>query len=205
MTVWGGSLFRVAIGTVPFLLPLMFQLGFGLDAFQAGLLVLSVFAGNIVMKPFTSAVLRRVSFRGVLLGNGLLNAAVIFGCALLTPATPTPLICALLFVSGLTRSMQFTALNTIAFADVPEARMNGANTLFNVAQQMSMGLGIGVGAVALRVAEIFNPGTAATVPLVDFHIAFVAVGFIALFAVADVVGLEADAGDEIRLRRAAGR
>ena len=205
VTIWGGSLFRVAIGAVPFLLPLMFQLGFGLDAFQAGLLVLAVFAGNITMKPFTTAVLRRFSFRRVLLTNGLLNAGVIFACALLTPATPTPVVCALLFAGGLTRSMQFTALNTIAFVDVPEARMSGANTLFNVAQQMSMGLGIGVGAVALRLAGLFNPGKGGAMPLIDFQVAFFVIGAIALIALLDVVGLHSNAGDEIRLRRAAAR
>lgn len=202
ITIWGGSIFRVAIGAVPFLAPLMFQLAFGLDAYQAGLLVLWVFAGNIVMKPFTTPVLRRFSFRQVLLGNGLLNAVLISSYALLTPATPFPLICALLFASGLTRSMQFTALNTIAFADVPEARMSGANTLFNVAQQMSMGLGVGVAAAALRLAELWFPGTNGSLPLIDFQIAFAVIGLIAFIAILDMIGLDAKAGNELRVRRA---
>ncbi|MFC2255000.1 MFS transporter [Labrys portucalensis] len=202
ITIWGGSIFRVAIGAVPFLAPLMFQLAFGLDAYQAGLLVLWVFAGNIVMKPFTTPVLRRFTFRQVLLGNGLLNAVLISSYALLTPATPFPLICALLFASGLTRSMQFTALNTIAFAEVPEARMSGANTLFNVAQQMSMGLGVGVAAAALRLAELWFPGTNGSLPLVDFQIAFAVIGVIAFIAILDMIGLDARAGNELRVRRA---
>lgn len=202
ITIWGGSIFRVAIGAVPFLAPLMFQLAFGLDAYQAGLLVLWVFAGNIVMKPFTTPVLRRFTFRQVLLGNGLLNAVLISSYALLTPATPFPLICALLFASGLTRSMQFTALNTIAFAEVPEARMSGANTLFNVAQQMSMGLGVGVAAAALRLAELWFPGTNGSLPLVDFQIAFAVIGLIAFIAILDMIGLDARAGNELRVRRA---
>ncbi|CAM5776159.1 MFS transporter [Labrys miyagiensis] len=202
VTIWGGSLFRTAIGAVPFLAPLMFQLAFGLDAYQAGLLVLWVFAGNISMKPFTTAVLRRFTFRQVLIGNGLLNAILISSYALLTPATPVPLICALLFASGLTRSMQFTALNTIAFADVPEARMSGANTLFNVAQQMSFGIGIGVGAAALRLAELWFPGEPGKLPLVDFQIAFGFIGLLAFVAILDMVGLDARAGTELRIKRA---
>jgi EmrB/QacA subfamily drug resistance transporter len=203
VTIWGGSLFRTAIGAVPFLAPLMFQLAFGLNPYQAGLLVLWVFAGNITMKPFTTAVLRRFTFRQVLLGNGLLNAILISSCALLTPATPVPLICALLFASGLTRSMQFTALNTIAFAEVPEARMSGANTLFNVAQQMSFGVGIGVGAAALRLATLWFPGSADSLPLVDFQIAFAVIGALAFIAVLDMLGLDAAAGNEIRVRKTA--
>ena len=83
----GGSLFRMAVSTVPFLLPLMFQVGFGYDAFRSGLLILPVFVGNIVIKPATSAILRRLGFRTVLIGNGLLASAAIAACALLRPET----------------------------------------------------------------------------------------------------------------------
>uniref|UniRef100_UPI0035C6D257 SLC13 family permease n=1 Tax=Serratia quinivorans TaxID=137545 RepID=UPI0035C6D257 len=203
VTIWGGTLFRIAIGAVPFLLPLLFQIGFGLNAFDAGLLVLAVFAGNLVMKPFTSAVLYRFRFRTTLVVNGLLNAATIFACALLTPQTPTWLILALLFVSGLTRSMQFTALNTLAFSEVPQPQMNGANTLFNVSQQMGSGLGIAIGALALRLAEMLMPQSGERIPLVDFQWAFVVIGVIALLAVVDCFTLNANAGSEVRQRKPA--
>jgi EmrB/QacA subfamily drug resistance transporter len=202
-TIVGGSLFRIAIGSIPFLLPLLFQVAFGLTAFQSGLLVLAVFAGNLVMKPFTTLILRRFSFRTILLVNGLINAATILACALLTPATPVAVIVALLFVSGLSRSMQFTALNTLAFADVPAAKMSGANTLFNMAQQLSMGMGIGVGAIALRAGGLLVVGASSSLSLPAFHVAFVAVGVIAVVAVFDVIGLAPVAGDEIRLGRKA--
>ena len=182
------------------LLPLLFQIGFGLNAFDAGLLVLAVFAGNLVMKPFTSAVLYRFRFRTTLVVNGLLNAATIFACALLTPQTPTWLILALLFVSGLTRSMQFTALNTLAFSEVPQSQMSGANTLFNVSQQMGSGLGSPVGALALRVTEMLMPQSAERIPLADFQWAFVVIGVIAVVAVIDSATLNANAGNEVRQR-----
>jgi MFS family permease len=203
VTVHGGSLFRIAIGAVPFLLPLMFQLGFGLNAFEAGLLVLAVFAGNIAMKPMTGPVLRRFSFRTVLIVNGLLNAASIFACAFMSPSTPVPIIAAVLFVSGLARSMQFTALATLAFADVPPPRMSGANTLFNTLQQMALGMGIAMGAVALRLASLLvgagDVAAGAAVPMVEFRIAFAAIGVIALLATLDVLRLSNSAGDEVRL------
>jgi MFS family permease len=201
VTIKGGTLFRIAIGAVPFLLPLLFQIGFGLNAFDAGLLVLAVFAGNLVMKPFTSPILYRFRFRTTLVVNGLLNAATIFACALLTPQTPTWLILALLFVSGLTRSMQFTALNTLAFSEVPQPRMSGANTLFNMAQQMGSGLGIAIGALALRLAEMLMPQQQGVVPLADFQLAFIVIGVIALVAVLDSFTLGAEAGNEIRQRK----
>ncbi|MEE4409999.1 MULTISPECIES: MFS transporter [unclassified Serratia (in: enterobacteria)] len=201
VTIWGGALFRIAIGAVPFLLPLLFQIGFGLNAFDAGLLVLAVFAGNLAMKPFTSAILYRFRFRTTLVVNGLLNAATIFACALLTPQTPTWLIVALLFVSGLTRSMQFTALNTLAFSEVPQPQMSGANTLFTVSQQMGSGLGIAIGALALRLAEMLIPPSTDRLPLVDFQLAFGVIGVIALLAVVDSLTLNPEAGSEVRRKK----
>ena len=202
-TILGGSLFRIAISAIPFLLPLLFQVAFGLSAFEAGLLVLAVFAGNLVMKPFTTALLRTFAFRTILLVNGVINALAIFACAFLTPTTPVALTIALLFVGGAARSMQFTALNTLAFADVLGAEMSGANTLFNVAQQLSMGMGIGVGAVALRLAGLIADGSSSSTSLAAFHVTFVIIGAIAIIAVADVVRLEPIVGDEIRLGKRA--
>ncbi|XAH25371.1 MFS transporter [Xylophilus sp. GW821-FHT01B05] len=199
VTVYGGSLFRISIGAIPFLLPLLFQLGFGLDAFHAGMLVLAVFAGNLAMKPMTGAVLRRFSFRTVLLGNGLINALSIFVCALLTPATPVWVIVLVLFISGLSRSMQFTTLASLAFADVPQPRMSGANTLLNMSQQMAMGMGVALGAVVLRLAALLTGDVGSVPSLADFRLAFVAMGVLSLLAMLDVRGLSRTAGDEVRL------
>jgi EmrB/QacA subfamily drug resistance transporter len=203
MTVRGGSVLRVAIAAVPFLLPLLFQIGFGLNPFQSGTLVLAVFAGNIAMKPFTTPLLRRFNFRSILIVNGLINAAVIFACALLTPATPVAIIMGLLFASGLTRSMQFTALITLAFAEVPEEWMSGANTLLNIAQQLAMGMGIAAGVIALRIAGLFGSSAPGAIPLASFHIAFVIIGAIALLGLIDSLGLDPAAGDAVRRPKAA--
>lgn len=200
VTIWSGSLYRIAIGAVPFLLPLLFQLGFGMSAFDAGLLVLAVFAGNLIMKPFTSAILYRFCFRSTLLVNGLLNAVAIFACALITPETPHILIILLLFISGLTRSMQFTALNTLAYSEIPGPQMGGANTFSNMIQQLAMGLGIAIGALALRVAEWFHPYRAGVIPLENFQIAFVVIGVVALLSIVDILTLSRNAGDEVRKR-----
>jgi len=202
VTIYGGSLFRIAIGALPFLLPLMFQLGYGMSAFDAGLLVLAVFAGNLAMKPFTSAILHRFKFRSVMLVNGILNSLTIFACALLTPEVSTSLTLLLLFASGMTRSMQFTALNTLTFSQVPSEQMGGANTLANTVQQLSTGLGITIGALSLRVAEHFQTDAGSTVHLEQFHVAFIIIGLFSLVGTLNNLSLSPTAGDEIRRKKA---
>ena len=199
ITIWGGSCCRLAMFAIPFLLPLLFQIGFGLSPFRSGLLLLAVFAGNLGMKPFTTPILRRFSFRATLVVNGILNSVFILACALLNPTTPVPVIMALLFTTGLTRSMQLTALSTLAYAEVPEAWMSGANTLFNVMWQLSAAMGIALGALALRAADLISPGAAAgAVPLSHFHIAFLIVGAIAIIPVLDALTLDPAAGNNVR-------
>jgi EmrB/QacA subfamily drug resistance transporter len=196
VTAIGGSMFRTAIGTAPFLLPLMFQLGFGYSAVDAGLLLLWLFAGNLCMKPGTTWIMNRFGFRRVLIVNGTLVAAGFAACALLTADTPRGLVAVLLFFTGMTRSMQFTALNTIGFADVPQARMRDATTLFSVLQQMNAGMGIAVGALALSIAALIRGG-AGTVSAGDFRLAFWLIGVLAALAIIDSFWLPARAGARV--------
>jgi EmrB/QacA subfamily drug resistance transporter len=197
VTMYGGSLFRVAIGSAPFLLPLMFQVGFGMSPVQAGSFMLAMFAGNLAMKPATSWVMRAYGFRRVLVVNGLLVAVGFALCATLAAGTPYWWTSALLFFCGLSRSMQFTALNTLGFADVPKPAMTGATTLFSACQQLNAGLGIAFGAVALRAAEwLTGHGQAAPGPL-QFRVALILSALLAAAAIFDSVRLPADAGDDI--------
>ncbi len=196
VTIWGASLFRMSIGAVPFLVPLMLQVGYGLDPFQAGLYVLAVFAGNLAMKLFTTRMLRRFGFRRILVVNGLLNAVAILAMAAITPAMPYALAFAILFASGVVRSMQFTSLNTLAFADIPAPDMTAANTLQSMVFQMSMGLGVTLGAVALRAGEAVAPAMGLA-PVDAFKLAFVVIAAVAAVAVIDVLGLSADTGRHV--------
>jgi EmrB/QacA subfamily drug resistance transporter len=199
--VRGGIAFRAAIAALPFLLPLLFQLVFGLDPFASGLLLLALFAGNLGMKPATSSVLNWLGFKTTLLANGCIAIATIFGCSLLTPSTPKAVIVPLLFISGLARSMQYTTLNTLAFADVPQPRMSGANTLFSMMNQMGSGLGIAIAAVSLRLGGLLHP-TVDAVTGRDFQIAFWVVGVLAMTAYLDFHRLAPDAADGLRKRAA---
>ncbi len=197
VTVSGGVLFRAAISAVPFLLPLMFQLAFGLDPLDSGLLLLAVFAGNLGMKPATNMVLGRMGFRRTLVWNGALAMATIFACGLLTAATPAAVIVTVLFLSGLSRSMEFTTINALSFCDLDQARMSGANTLFSMLQQMGNALGVAGGAIMLRAAALTHAGNAA-VTAADFHLAFWAIGLVGLVGVWRFRRLAPDAGAALR-------
>lgn len=192
-----GTAMRGLIAAMPFLLPLLFQLGFGYDPFHAGALVLALFAGNLGIKPATSYILRRFGFRTVLAANATLQAAAMAGCALIGPATPLALILPLLILAGSSRSMQFTALATLAFADVPQDRMAPANTWFSVAFQLGNGLGVAVGALLLRLS-LLGAGS----DLAAFHTAFAALGLLMLALAATALRLPADAGAAVSGHRA---
>jgi EmrB/QacA subfamily drug resistance transporter len=203
VTMYGGSLFRIAIGSAPFLLPLMFQVGFGLSPVQAGSLMLALFAGNLAMKPATGWVMRSYGFKRVLVVNGALVALGFALCATLTAGTPYWWASVLLFFCGLCRSMQFTALNTLGFADVPSSAMSGATTLFSACQQLNAGMGIAFGAAALRASEwITGHGGAAPGPM-QFKVALLLSALVATLAIVDSLRLSADAGADISGHRSA--
>jgi fucose permease len=193
----GGSLFRMSIGAVPFLVPLMFQLGFGMNAFRSGLLTLAIFAGNLSMKLVTTPTMKRFGFRCVLIVNGACAALSLAAIGLLTPATPYVWILAVLFVSGLARSLQFTAINTLSFADVPKPQMSGASTLSSTLGQMTMGMGVAAGAIALRASAWLHGHAAQSVTPADFSLAFVLVAALSAIAIVDVFGLDPRAGAHV--------
>jgi len=202
VTIWGGSLFRIAISVSPFLLPLMFQVPFRLSAFESGLLVFAMFAGNLSMKPVTTPVLRRFGFKRVLLVNGAITAVLILSCGLLAPHTPRLLIVAVLFLHGLSRSMQFTSLSTLAFVDIAKPLMSSATSFSAVMFQLSMGMGVAVGALALRLAAWFQGHRGADPVLTDFRMAFALTSVLALVAIADCLPLDPNAGSEVSGHRA---
>jgi EmrB/QacA subfamily drug resistance transporter len=193
LTARGGSLFRIAIASAPFLAPLLLQLGFGFSSVTTGWMLLALFAGNLAMKPGTSWAMRSFGFRGVLLGNGVLVLLGFATMAVMTRDTPLALIALVLFIGGLTRSMQFTALNTIGFADVTPNQMSGASTLFSVMQQMATGIGIAFGAMALRLGAVIN-GHDGNPTAADFRIAFICVVALCVVALLDCSRLSKTAG-----------
>ena len=202
VTMYGGSLFRASISAVPFLLPLMFQVGFGMNAFQAGSLVLAVFVGNLTIKPATTPLIRWLGFKKLLLINGALNVLALLACALITPGTPVWLILLVLYLGGVFRSIQFTGISTLAFADVPSAQMSYANTLFSTATQLAVGLGISLGAIGIRIgANVSEWLGMSAIPGISFRLAFVAIALICLIGMVDTLRLVKDAGSAVSARK----
>lgn len=198
LSLTGGTAARVIVNAVPFLAPLMFQLGLGFDATRAGLIVTPLFVGNIAIKPLTTPILRRWGFRRVLIVNAVLQAATLFGCAALGPQTPAAWTAALLCVSGASRSMHYTALTTLPFAETPVEEMGMANTLFSISFQLSLAFGVGVAAALLKLGGLATPA-----PLGPFRFAFVALGFGMLAVALSHSRLARDAGASVTRRAGA--
>ena len=202
VTMYGGSLFRASISAVPFLLPLLFQVGFGMDPFHSGLLVLAVFVGNLTIKPATTPLIRWLGFRRLLLVNGALNVCSLLACALLTPQTPVWAIMLILYLGGVFRSVQFTGVSTLAFADVPAAQMSDANTLFSTASQLAVGLGITLGAIGIRLGEQVGDWLhLSAVPGISFRLAFVFIAVICLVGMIDSLHLAKTAGSSVSAKK----
>jgi EmrB/QacA subfamily drug resistance transporter len=195
----GGALARMAIGSTPFLLTLMFQVGFGYDAAKAGWLVLILFAGNLTMKSITTPILRRAGYRPVLVWNGVLSAACLAACATLQPDSPLAWVGLVLLANGMTRSMQFTALGTISFADIAREDMSDANGLSNTIGQLTMAAGITLAAMTVYIGQAIAPAGAAGYR--SYQIALVLLAAVALASVAEMVRLPKGAGDHFIARK----
>jgi len=202
-TITAGFAARIAINMTPFLLPLMFQIGFGATPFGAGILLLVYMAGNLAMKSVTTPLLHRFGFRDVIRVNGALCAAAILACGLLSPSVHIAVVYAVLFVAGMTRSMHFTSMNTLSFADVPPRVQPGATTLSVMAQQVAGVLGVAVAALALGLLQTIR--VEEKLELADFQNALFAAGGLMAVAVIWLLRLPTDAGAELSRRREAGR
>ena len=194
LSVYGASAFRIAVSVLPFLLPLMFQIAFGLNAFRSGLYLLALFAGDLCMKAFVIQVLRRFGFRKIIIVNGIITSASMALCATLGPATPVFLIVFILAFHGACRSMQFTCMTTLAYSEISPESMSRANGFLSAVMQLSMGVGVAVGAITLRMVAHAHGHSAASPQLRDFHLAILFMALLSLGPVFDSLGLSPDAG-----------
>lgn len=199
VTIFTGSITRIAINAVPYLQPLLFQVGFGMSPFQSGLLLLASATGNLGMKALTSWILDRFGFRRVALVDVTIAGFATIACGWLTASTPLVITLFVVFVYGLSRSMQFSTLATLAFADVPPRQTSAASTLSSAAQQMTIGMGIAFGAMSLRLASLMRGDETGThYVMADFRWAFLAAGVLALLTLPGYARLAANAGDRLR-------
>lgn len=194
-SVAGGSLFRISAGAIPFLLPLMLQLGFGLTPFASGTLTFAAAAGALAMKATAAPILRRFGFRRVLVVNALVCAALLAVIALFTAATPHALVVAVLLAGGFFRSLQFTSINAIGYADIDPPRMSRATSFAAVVQQLSLAGGVAFAALVVEASQAAGGGG----PLVtaDFATGFVAIGVLSAASTLIFLTLSSDAGAEV--------
>ncbi|HEY4092731.1 MAG TPA: MFS transporter [Luteibacter sp.] len=195
LSVIAGSLTRITAGAVPFLLPLMMQLGFGLSAAHSGVITFVSALGAMLMKATAAPVLRRWGFRATLVWNGVFSMVCVALCAAFRPDWPLWIIYAVLLFSGFFQSLQFSAYNTVAYADVPSERFSSATSFYTTFQQLMLSLGICVAAAALQVSVVWGGREHAALP--DFSVAFLVVTFISLLAAPVCALLPKNAGAEM--------
>ncbi len=194
----GGSVFRLTVNAVPFLLPLMFQDAFGWTPVKAGALVIFVFIGNLAIKPTTTPLLMRFGFRTVMIAASACAAASMALEGMLSSGTPIAAIAALLVFGGMARSVGFTAYNTLAFADVPPGDLPSANTLSSTVQQLAIGLGVAVGAVALRAGTPVSRWADLDPAVGPYRIAFFVIALLTLVPVVEAIRADRSSGDALR-------
>ena len=196
--VTGGTLFRISVGALPLLLPLMFQIGFGLTAFQSGMLTFVAGLGAFCMKFLAQPILRRFGFRRVLVVNALISAVFLLAPASFTPQTPWLWMMLLLFLGGLTRSLQFTSINAVGYSDVPAEQLSSATSFSSVLQQLSGSIGITVAAYGLETMQALQgngPISADSFPAV-----FVGIALLSLLSVIPFARLPPTAGAGLLIR-----
>jgi MFS family permease len=193
--VAGGFMFRVGAGALPFLLPLMLQIGFHKTPFQSGLITFATAVGAMSMKTAIPTLLRRFGYRNVLTYNAVIASALVAACGLFTATTPVIVMIAVLFAGGFFRSLQFTSAMTIGFAEVEPARMSRATSLAAVAQQLSVSTGVALGALTVEMVLAFRNET--TIGEGDFAPAFMLVGGIAALSTFMFARMAKETGAEL--------
>jgi EmrB/QacA subfamily drug resistance transporter len=196
----GGFMFRLGIGALPFLLPLLMQVGFGLSPFQSGLVTFASAVGAMGMKTLASRIIRAFGFRNMMTVNAVVSAIFLGACALFTATTPLTLIFIILVVGGFFRSLQFTAINTVAYAEIEPAQMSRATTLVSVNQQLAVSAGVAVGAFAVETTLFLRHQTELSAS--SFPPGFLVVALISAASFWFFRQMPADAGSEISGRKA---
>ena len=194
-----GGLCRIGMNGVPFLLPLMLQVGFGLSPVSSGAITFVGSIGAILIRSLVSPVLRRHGFRIVLVLSAIIGSVTLAGFAFIEPQTPHWLIMLYVFIFGLMRSAQFMTSNTLAYSDMPDSHLSRATSLGGVLQQLSVSFGVSVGAVLLSLVSLHSH----ILTPERFHETFLLMAIIPLLAIPGFMGLRAEDGVKVTgLKRA---
>ena len=197
VTVDGGCIYRISAGCLAILIPIFLQVGLGMTAFQSGVITLATAIGSVTAKSTIQLMLRRWGFRKLLIRNGFLCVVGAVACCFFTEATPPVVMFLVLLIGGLFRSIQFTTLTALAYADVPPARMAGATSLNTMTQQLTYGFGIAIGAIMMQAALLFRGAPPEALNAMDLRYALLGAAGFALASVPFFLGLTPDAGAEL--------
>ncbi|MCB5362696.1 DHA2 family efflux MFS transporter permease subunit [Pusillimonas sp. CC-YST705] len=196
VAVLGGNLCRFTVGASPFLLALLLQVGFGMSPFMAGLITFSSAVGALLMKFVASPIIKRFGFRQVLAWNAVLSAALVAVCGFFQIHTPIWVMIGTLTIGGISRSLQFTAINTLAYADMDNRQMSQASSFSAMAQQLAISLGVGLAALTLKLSMQWRGGT--QLAGIDVQIAFLVAGLMSALAYFSFRRLPKDAAAALR-------
>lgn len=189
-----GTIFRIATGAIPFLMPLMLQIGFGLNPFQSGMITFAGAIGAITTKFIARRVFALTGFKTLLIGSSVVGACTTLANAFFTPETPYPLIMTFLVTAGFARSFFFTGTNALSYSDIDDANASQATSMASVLQQISLALGVAFAATILEVSS-FLSGT--HLQLSDFHTAFIVVAAVSLLAALPLMAMDRSAGASV--------
>ncbi|OZI40701.1 MFS transporter [Bordetella genomosp. 1] len=200
ISTMGGNLCRFAVGAVPFLLAMLLQVGFGLSPFSAGMITFASAAGALLMKFVAARIVTRFGFRRVLTINAVLTGLFIMFNGAFTPTTPVWLMIAVLLVGGFFRSLQFTAVNALTYADIPPEKMSRASSFAAMAQQLGISLGVGVAAVTLNLS--MSVRGASTLAIGDVVVSFIVIGILCMASTLSFRRLAPGAGAQLNSPKA---
>ncbi|WP_298051392.1 DHA2 family efflux MFS transporter permease subunit [uncultured Paenalcaligenes sp.] len=196
ISVFGGNLFRFSLGSVPFMLAILLQLGFGMSAFAAGMVTFTSAIGAIVIKPIAPRIIRRFGYRNVLMYNALLTGLFIALCGFFHADTPLWWMSLILAIGGVFRSLQFTAVNTLTYADLDSNAMSRASSFAAMAQQLGISLGVACAAITLNVSMAWRQGTNVTAD--DLFWGFIVIGGLTAISSLSFKRLPLEAGSALQ-------
>jgi hypothetical protein len=194
-SISGGGLFYLGTTSSVFLLALLLQLGFGFSAFQAGLMTLASAVGAVAMRFTFRLFLKPLGFRRLLIGNALLTGAFLIGCGFFQVTTPYLVILLALLIGGFSRSVQFTTVQSLGYAEVPSELFSRATSFLAMAQQLAQSIGVGLVALIVHLSLSWHDRIA--IAPQDIALGYFTIGVITIASVAVFYRLPSEAGAEL--------
>ena len=196
--VIGGAALRIAIGAVPFLLPLLLQLGFGLSPLMSGSLTVATAVGALGTRLVMKRSISYFGFRQLLLGATVLTSLCYMSYSLFGQSTPHFVIFGTLMLGGLVNSMCLVSLGTLGFSEIPKPMMNHATALYTMSQQLSISVGVVIGAGLVNILSWWHGSSGTHLQANDFSPAFAFIGLLTLLSLVSFLKLHPDVGSELR-------